>query len=130
MKRSPYGVGGEAYFQKQAIWRRGQMRAVGAIHHSDQGSQYTSFAFTRRLAAEGIVASMGTVGDALDNAMCESLIGSMKIEKLDRRPWRSIEDVRAAVFDWIETWYNGPAGTPASATSHLSSTRANTTTDT
>jgi putative transposase len=49
---------------------------------------------------------MGTVGDALDNAMCESLIGTMKIEKLNRQPWRSIEDVRAAVFEWIETWYN------------------------
>ena len=89
-----------------AIWRRGQMRACGAVHHSDQGSQYTSFAFTRRLASEGLVASMGTVGDALDNAMCESLIGTMKIEKLSRQPWRSIEDLRAAVFEWIETWYN------------------------
>jgi len=89
-----------------AIWRRGQMRAAGAIHHSDQGSQYTSFAFTRRLSAEGLVGSMGTVGDALDNAMCESLIGTMKIEKLNRQPWRSVEDVRAAVFAWIETWYN------------------------
>jgi putative transposase len=89
-----------------AIWRRGQMRAAGAIHHSDQGSQYTSFAFTRRLASEGLVGSMGTVGDALDNAMCESLIGTMKIEKLNRQPWRSVEDIRAAVFEWIETWYN------------------------
>ncbi len=89
-----------------AIWRRGQMRAAGAIHHSDQGSQDTPFAFTRRLAAEGIAASMGTVGDALDNAMCESLLGTMKIEQLDRQSWRSVEDVRAAVFDWIETWYN------------------------
>ncbi len=89
-----------------AIWRRGQMRAAGAIHHSDQGSQYTSFAFTRRLAAEGIAGSMGTLGDALDNAMCESLIGTMKIEKLDRQSWRCVEDVRAAVFDWIERWYN------------------------
>ncbi len=89
-----------------AIWRRGQMRAAGAIHHSDQGSQYTSFAFTRRLASEGLVGSMGTVGDALDNAMCESLIGTMKIEKLNRQPWRSVEDVRATVFEWIETWYN------------------------
>jgi len=89
-----------------AIWRRGQMRAAGAIHHSDQGSQYTSFAFTRRLAAEGIVASMGTVGDALDNALCESLIGTMKIERLNRQAWRSVDDVRAAVFDWIERWYN------------------------
>ena len=49
---------------------------------------------------------MGSVGDALDNAMCESLIATMKIEKLDRQSWRSVEDVRAAVFDWIETWYN------------------------
>lgn len=89
-----------------AIWRRGQMRAAGAVHHSDQGSQYTSFAFTKRLTAEGIVASMGTVGDAPDNAMCESLIGSMKIEKLNPQPWRSVEDARAAVFDWIETWYS------------------------
>jgi hypothetical protein len=89
-----------------AIWRRGQMRAAGAVHHSDQGSQYTSFAFTRRLAAEGLVGNTGTVGDGLDNAMCESLIGTMKIEKLNRQPWRSVEDVRAAVFEWIETWYN------------------------
>ena len=50
-----------------AIWRRGQMRATNAIHHSDQGSQYTSFAFTRRLQAAGITPSMGSVGDALDN---------------------------------------------------------------
>ncbi len=89
-----------------AIWRRGQMRAAGAIHHSDQGSQYTSFAFTRRLAAEGIAASMGTVGDALDNAMCESLIGTLKIERLDRRAYRSVDDVATDVFDWIESWYN------------------------
>ena len=89
-----------------AIWRRGQMRAAGAIHHSDQGSQYTSFAFTRRVAAEGLVGSMGTVGDALDNAMCESLIGTMKIELLSRQPWRSVEELRAAVFEWTETWYN------------------------
>ena len=71
-----------------------------------ESTQYTSFTFTRRLAAEGLVGSMGTVGDALDNAMCESLIGTMKIEKLHRQPWRSVEDVRAAVFEWIETWYN------------------------
>jgi transposase InsO family protein len=48
----------------------------------------------------------GTVGDGLDNAMCESLIGTMRIEKLNRQPWRSVEDVRAAVFHWIESWYN------------------------
>ena len=91
---------------EMAIWRRGQMRAAGAIHHTDQGSQYTSFAFTRRLKDAGITPSMGTVGDALDNAMCESLIGSMKIELLNRQPWKTIDDVTIAVFEWLEAWYN------------------------
>ena len=91
---------------EMAVWRRGQQRASGAIHHSDQGSQYTSFAFSRRLAEQGIVPSMGSVGDALDNALCESLIGTMKREKLRRETYRSVEDVRAAVFAWIEAWYN------------------------
>jgi putative transposase len=91
---------------EMAIWRRGQMRAAGAIHHTDQGSQYTSFAYTRRLAASGLTPSMGTVGDALDNAMCESLIGSLKVELLNRRAWRSVDEVSAAVFEWIEAWYN------------------------
>jgi putative transposase len=91
---------------EMAIWRRGQMRAHGAIHHSDHGSQYTSFAFTRRLRDAGITPSMGTVGDALDNAMCESLIGTLKIELLNRHAWHTIDEVSAAVFEWIEAWYN------------------------
>jgi putative transposase len=89
-----------------AIWRRGQMHAAHAIHHSDHGSQYTSYAFTRRLAAAGITPSMGTVGDALDNAMCESLIGKMKIEHLNRYTWKTVDDVTTSVFHWIEAWYN------------------------
>lgn len=89
-----------------AVWRRGQQRAQGTIHHADQGSQYTSFAFTRRLAEQGLVPSMGSVGDALDNAMCESLIGTLKREKLNRETYRSVDDVRAAVFHWLEGWYN------------------------
>jgi transposase InsO family protein len=61
-----------------AIWRRGQMRAAGAIHHCDQRSQYISFAFTRGLASEGFVGSYGhRRRRALDNAMCKSLIGTM-----------------------------------------------------
>jgi len=91
---------------EMAIWRRGQIRAAHAIHHSDQGSQYTSFAFTRRLKDAGITPSMGTVGDALDNAMCESLIGSMKTELLNRQAWKTIDDVSVAVFEWLEAWYN------------------------
>ena len=100
-----------------AIWRRGQMRAAGAIHHSTR-ARNTPRSRSPAARERRLVASMGTVGDALDNAMCESLIGTMKIEKLNRQPWRSIEDVRAAVFEWIETWYNRRRGTPASATSH------------
>ena len=91
---------------EMAVWRRGQMRAAGAIHHSDQGSQYTSWAFTRRLAEQGITPSMGSVGDALDNAMCESVISTLKREKLSREIYRSVDDVQSAVFGWIETWYN------------------------
>lgn len=91
---------------EMAIWRRGQMRASQAIHHSDQGSQYTSFAFTRRLKDAGITPSMGTIGDALDNAMCESLIGSMKTELLNRQRWKTVDDVSVAVFEWLEAWYN------------------------
>lgn len=91
---------------EMAIWRRGQMRAAGAIHHTDHGSQYTSFAFTRRLRDAGITPSMGSVGDALDNAMCESLIGTMKVELLNRQVWKTIDDVSTAVFEWIEAWYN------------------------
>ena len=49
---------------------------------------------------------MGSVGDALDNAMCESLIGMLKIERLDRSAYRTVDDVATDVFDWIETWYN------------------------
>jgi putative transposase len=91
---------------EMAIWRRGQMRAAGAIHHTDHGSQYTSFAFTRRLRDAGITPSMGSVGDALDNAMCESLIGTMKVELFNRQVWKTIDDVSTAVFEWIEAWYN------------------------
>lgn len=91
---------------EMAIWRRGEMQAAGAIHHSDHGSQYTSFAFSRRLVEAGLQPSMGSVGDALDNAMCESLIGTLKIERLDRHAYRTVDDVATDVFDWIETWYN------------------------
>lgn len=91
---------------EMAIWRRGEMQAAGAVHHTDRGSQYTSFAFSRRLVEAGLHPSMGSVGDALDNAMCESLIGTLKIERLDRRAYRTVDDVATDVFDWIETWYN------------------------
>ena len=71
-----------------------------------ESAQYTSFAFSRRLVEAGLHPSMGSAGDALDNAMCESLIGTLKIEPLDRRAYRSVDDVATDVFDWIETWHN------------------------
>jgi putative transposase len=78
----------------------------GLIHHSDQGSQYTSLAFGRRLREAGIAASMGSVGDSYDNAMAESFFASLETEVIDRSLWHSRAEARAAVFDWIETFYN------------------------
>jgi putative transposase len=80
--------------------------AAGLIHHSDQGCQYTSLAFGRRLREAGISASMGSVGDSYDNAMAESFFASLETELIDRSVWRTHHEARLAVFDWIETFYN------------------------
>jgi putative transposase len=76
------------------------------IHHSDQGSQYTSVAFGNRCQTMGVRPSMGTVGDAYDNAMAESFFASLECELIDRRSWRTKTEARLAVFTWIESWYN------------------------
>ncbi len=76
------------------------------IHHSDQGSQYTSVAFGQRCKMMGVRPSMGTVGDAYDNAMAESFFASLECELIDRRSWKSKTEARLAVFTWIESWYN------------------------
>jgi len=94
---------------QMALWRRdraGHTVQKGLIHHSDAGSQYTSFAFTAHLLAEGIDASIGSVGDALDNALMESTIGLYKTELINRRgPWRTLTDVELATAEWVD-WYN------------------------
>ena len=91
------------------LWRRdhdGHTIGSGLIHHSDAGSQYTSFRFTAHLAAAGIDASIGTVGDALDNALMESTIGLYKTELIKPRgPWRSLAHVELATAEWVD-WYN------------------------
>ena len=91
------------------LWRRdrdGRPAGPGLIHHSDAGSQYTSFRFTTHLLASGIDASIGTVGDALDNALMESTIGLYKTELIKpRRPWRSLAQVELATAEWVD-WYN------------------------
>ena len=76
------------------------------IHHSDQGSQYTSVAFGKRCQEMGVKPSMGTVGDAYDNAMAESFFASLECELIDRRSWKTKTEARLAVFTWIEAWYN------------------------
>jgi putative transposase len=80
--------------------------APGLVHHSDHGCQYTSLAFGRRLRETGLVASMGTVGDALDNAVAESFFATLECELLDRNHWSTRGGLRTAVFDFIEVFYN------------------------
>jgi putative transposase len=94
---------------EMALWSRdrdGIPRADGMISHSDAGSQYTSFAFTTRLVDAGVDPSVGSVGDAYDNALAETTIGLYKAKKINRRgPWRTLSDVELATLEWID-WYN------------------------
>ena len=83
-----------------------QRRPTSVIHHSDQGSQYTSLAFGRRCQDAGVRPSMGSVGDAYDNALCESFFATLECELLDRRRFATQVEARLAVFDFIEGWYN------------------------
>ena len=75
---------------------------ASVIHHSDQGSQYTSVAFGKRCKEAGVRPSMGSVGDAYDNAMCESFFATLECELLDRRRFRAQAEARMAVFTFIE----------------------------
>src|SRR5439155_16084014 len=84
----------------------GRRRPNDVIHHSDQGCQYTSIAFGSRCREAGVRPSMGSVGDAYDNAMCESFFATLECELLDRQRFPSQTEARIAVFDFIEGWYN------------------------
>ena len=84
--------------------RARQPQAV--IHHSDQGSQYTAVTFGTRCRQAGVRPSMGSVGDAYDNAMCESFFATLECELLDRVRLRTPEEAEMAVFEFIEGWYN------------------------
>jgi putative transposase len=94
---------------EQAIWTRAQEgveELTGLIHHTDAGSQYLSIAFTERLAAADVDPSVGSVGDAYDNALAETVIGLFKTELIRRRgPWRGVEHVEAATMDYVH-WFN------------------------
>jgi putative transposase len=89
---------------EMALWRRNP--DVGLIHHTDRGVQYTALSFSKRLEEAGIVASMGRVGSALDNAISESFVASLKCELLHGHPFLDREAARTAVFDYIEGFYN------------------------
>jgi putative transposase len=84
----------------------GQRRPGGVIHHSDHGSQYTSFAFGKRCEQAGVRPSMGSVGDCFDNAMCESFFATLECELLERRRFKTQIEARIAIFEFIEGWYN------------------------
>lgn len=83
-----------------------QRRPEGVIHHSDQGSQYTSIAFGQRCRDAGVRPSMGSVGDCFDNAMCESFFATLECELLDPMEFAPRADARVAIFEFIEGWYN------------------------
>ena len=87
-----------------ALWRRGRPDAL--LHHSDQGSQYTSEAFERLLADHGVDCSMSRSGNCWDNAAMESFFSSLKTERVSRRTYRTRDDAKADVFDYIERFYN------------------------
>jgi putative transposase len=89
---------------EMAVWRRRPV--AGLVHHSDRGVQYTAISFGKRLEEVGIVPSMGRTGTALDNAMAESFIATLKTELVHRRRFPDREVARSAIFEYLEGFYN------------------------
>ena len=87
-----------------ALWRRGRPQEL--LHHSDQGSQYTSDQFQRLMDASGVVCSMSRSGNCWDNAAMESFFSSLKTERTARKIYRTRDEAKADVFDYIERFYN------------------------
>jgi putative transposase len=94
-----------------AVWRRGKPREL--LHHSDQGSQYSSEQFQRLMADSGIVCSMSRSGNVWDNAAMESFFSSLKTERTARKTYRTRNEARADVFDYIERFYNRASEHPS-----------------
>ena len=89
---------------RMAVWRR--KPAPGLVHHSDQGVQYTSLSFGQRLKEVGITPSMGRTGTALDNAMAESFVSTLKAELVSQAKFPNRQAAKTAIFDYLETFYN------------------------
>ena len=90
---------------KMALGQRGAGADVELVHHSDRGSQYTSIDYTQTLADHRVLASVGSVGDAYDNALAESFVDSFKTELIADRVWRTRSQLELAVVEYIG-WYN------------------------
>lgn len=92
---------------EMAMWaRRRGKRLDGLIHHSDRGTQYLAIRYTERLAEAGVAASVGSRGDAYDNALAESFHGLYKTELIRHRaPWRGLDDIEHATMDYVD-WFN------------------------
>ena len=88
----------------------------GTVAHSDHGCQYTSWVFGQRLRHAGLLGSMGTVGDTLDNAVAESFFASLQCELLERSHWPTRAGLTQAIFEWIEAFYNSTRRHPTSTT--------------
>jgi putative transposase len=90
---------------EQALYARRAERHGDLVHHSDRGSQYTSIDYTQTLADHGVLASVGSVGDAYDNALAESFVDSFKTELIADRVWRTRAQLELAVVEYIG-WFN------------------------
>lgn len=90
---------------RMALAARGPGANVQLIHHSDAGSQYTSTDFTQTLNDHNVLASIGSVGDAYDNAMAESFVDSFKTELIRDRVWQTTTHLELAIVEWLG-WYN------------------------
>jgi putative transposase len=88
-----------------ATWRR-KPKPGETVHHADHGCQHTSWAFGQRLRRAGLLGSMDSVSDTLDNAVAESFFGTLQLELLDSRRWDTRRQLAQAFFEWTEAWYN------------------------
>ncbi len=90
---------------EMALWRRGD-DVDGVVHHSDRGVQYLSIRYTERLVEAGAVTSVGSRGDAYDNALAETINGLYKAELIRKHgPWKTLEDVEFGTLEWVD-WFN------------------------
>ena len=114
---------------RMAIPQRGPGADVALVHHTDRGSQYTSIDYTQTLADHGVLASVGSVGDAYDNALAESFVDSFKTELIADRVWRTRTQLELAIVEYVG-WFNAPACTNPWATDRPRSSRPSTSTGT